>query len=213
MCLPRLPLLPLLPLTARRCTAAPLPLIALPFPTSPASPRTSVGASSGLSLQDANGTFRFSADTFDENFTRVSVLDARGAERMRISGGTGRMTTFDEEGFPRLTFDEDGSIRVKDGAVEAFAINKFGMQGLDAEGDALESARHASLAPLLSSMWLPLLLRLHLCYSPPTPHFPCSSPLLLLTSVLTAPAPTLLLLSSIPCAARQRHAQLRPDRW
>ena len=98
-------------------------------------PRSSLGAGGGLSLLDANGTFRFSADTVDENFTRVTLMDATGSERIRLHGSRGSLKTFDADAAERLSIDEDGSLRVLDGQVEALVLNKYGMQGLDPYGN------------------------------------------------------------------------------
>ena len=98
-------------------------------------PRSFLGASSGLSLLDANGTYRFSADTTNENFTRVSVLDHEGHERIRLSGSTGEMRMYDNEGQDRFFIDEEGSVRLMDGATEAFTLSRFGMQGVDPYGN------------------------------------------------------------------------------
>ena len=67
--------------------------------------------------------------------TRVSVLDALGGERIRLSGASGEVRTFDGDGADRFILDKEGSMRLMDGKTEAFAINRFGMQGVDPYGN------------------------------------------------------------------------------
>jgi hypothetical protein len=96
--------------------------------------RTQIGDASGLLLLDSNGTVRLMADTIDENHTALSLIDANGFERGRLTA-RGDVRTFDEEGLDRFMVGSDGDVRIMDGAVESMSLNRFGIQGFDPEGN------------------------------------------------------------------------------
>jgi hypothetical protein len=96
--------------------------------------RTQVGGAMGLLLLDSNGTTRMIADTLDDNNTAISLIDANGLERSRLSA-KGDVRTFDEEGLDRFMVDGNGEVRIMDGAVESISLNRFGITGFDPDGN------------------------------------------------------------------------------
>jgi len=96
--------------------------------------RAGVFGALGLGLYDANGTVRLFADTIDENNTAMTLVDAKGNPRYRASAN-GDMRTFDKDGYDRFMLDEDGSVRILDGDIEAFELSKYGMVGADPSGN------------------------------------------------------------------------------
>jgi hypothetical protein len=96
--------------------------------------RSQIGGSVGFLLYDTNGTLRFSADTVDENNTALSLLDVNGKERSRLSA-KGEARTFDKDGYDRFILDEEGALRILDGDIEAFTVDKYGIVGADQDGN------------------------------------------------------------------------------
>jgi len=88
----------------------------------------------GFALFDSNESMRFFTDTLDENNTALTLVDSAGKPRTRLSA-KGDMRTFDENGLDRFMVGEDGSLRILDGDVEAFAMNRYGLYGASAEGN------------------------------------------------------------------------------